>query len=428
LKPNVKVLAASATGDSATDMLRAKAAFIIMLLKLNRRCDITLMILVASASLMLLTAEACAWQAEATEMRIVDLQGDLIMRIDADGSVFDDIDRKVAVINDRAGTLTLLRDHQTIAFKNDPAVQRDKDRYTVRLGGESNIFEVKPDGAVLFNDKPWARVLGYTDGDAQKNRFLAAIVIIPFVKHDISVALPRQVKNADHDPAIRRQPRISIPTDDEVYVGDEQIPKADLDSQLGEKIDESLKRRSEANRIVIIAGAIGVQWGTIVRVIKSVREKRLDRIGLIVRGDNNGENRFLIQIPPERDPNEDLSKLKPNPLVLGVALSYDLQLKLITGGLGDFIVSGQSEPKGTLNDPSSLSQTLARIFQDRKQRHVYKPGTETRSDLPEDERIEKTVVIKVPRSLHYGDAVKLIDIVKGAGANPIILQIDDLPY
>jgi hypothetical protein len=119
--------------------------------------------------------------------------------------------------------------------------------------------------------------------------------------------------------------------------------------------------------------------------------------------------------------------LKPNPLVLGVALSYDLQLKLITGGLEDFILSGQSEPKGTLNDPSSLSQTLARIFQDRQQRHVYKPGTETRSDLPEDERIEKTVVIKVPRSLHYGDAVKLIDIVKGAGANPIILQIDDLP-
>jgi biopolymer transport protein ExbD len=59
---------------------------------------------------------------------------------------------------------------------------------------------------------------------------------------------------------------------------------------------------------------------------------------------------------------------------------------------------------------------------------IDKPGTETRSDLPEDERIEKTVVIKVPRSLHYGDGVKLIDIVKGAGANPIILQVDDLPY
>ena len=374
---------------------------------------------------MLLALQACGRQA--SELKIVDLQGDPIMRIDTSGSVFDDLDRKAAVINDREGTVTLLRDHQTIAFKNDPAVRRDNDRFIVTLGGESNIFEVKPDGAVLFNDKPWARVFGYTDADAQKNRFMAVICIIPFLNSaDVHVALPRQVKNADHDRAIRKQPRISIPANDEVYVGDERIPKADFDSQLGEKIDESLKRQSEGNRIVNIAGSIGVEWGTIVHVISSAREKRVDRIGLIVNGDL-AKDRFLLQIPPERDPNEDISKLKPNPVLLVVALSYDLQLKLITGGLEGFIGSGQSEPKGTLNDPSSLSQTLARIFQDRKEQHVYKPGMETRTDLSEDERVEKTVVIKAYRALRYGDVIKLIDAVKGAGANPIVLQIDDLP-
>jgi biopolymer transport protein ExbD len=393
--------------------------------KSNSRClTIILPPLLIAASVVLISLTACA-QRE-SDLKIVDLQGDPIIRIDSGGSVFDDIDRKVAVINDREGTFTLLREHQTIAFKNDPAVQRDNDRYIVKLGGESNIFEVKSDGAVLFNDKPWARVFGYTNGDAQKNRFMAAIVIIPLLKHDIIVALPRQVKNADHDPAIRRQPKISIPNDDEVYVGDERIPKADFDSKLGEKIDESLKAQSEANRIVNIASSIVVEWGTIVNVIASAQEKRVDRIGLIVNGDNGAENRFLLQIPPLRDPYEDISKLKPNPLLLGVTLSTDLQVKLITGGREDLLL-GQSEAKGTLSDTSSLSQSLARIFQQRKELHVYKPGMETRTDLPEDERVEKTVVIKAYRGCRYADVIKLIDVVKGAGANPIILQLIDLP-
>jgi biopolymer transport protein ExbD len=93
----------------------------------------------------------------------------------------------------------------------------------------------------------------------------------------------------------------------------------------------------------------------------------------------------------------------------------------------DFKPYGNSEAKGTMEDTSNLSQTLARIFQQRREQHVYKPGMEARSDVPEDERVEKTVVIKAYRSCWYGDVIKLIDAVKGAGANPIMLQLDDLP-
>jgi biopolymer transport protein ExbD len=52
---------------------------------------------------------------------------------------------------------------------------------------------------------------------------------------------------------------------------------------------------------------------------------------------------------------------------------------------------------------------------------------ETRTDVTEDERIEKTVFVKAPRSLKYGEVVKVIDAIKGAGANPVGLQVDDLP-
>ena len=81
---------------------------------------------------------------------------------------------------------------------------------------------------------------------------------------------------------------------------------------------------------------------------------------------------------------------------------------------------------GAVNDIAPLSEWLQRIFQQRKEQHALKPGFETRTDLPEGERIEKTLIIKVNRSIKYGDVVKVIDAVTGAGANPIVLQIDDL--
>ncbi len=126
-------------------------------------------------------------------------------------------------------------------------------------------------------------------------------------------------------------------------------------------------------------------------------------------------SRFKADIPTQRDPNEDLSQLKPNPLTLVVSISPDLQLKL------------NQDVMGSVNDTSALSIRLQQVFQQRKELRAYKPGMETRSDLPDEERIEKTVFVKAPRSLHYGEVVKVIDAIKGAGANPVGLQVDDLP-
>jgi biopolymer transport protein ExbD len=42
------------------------------------------------------------------------------------------------------------------------------------------------------------------------------------------------------------------------------------------------------------------------------------------------------------------------------------------------------------------------------------------------ERIEKTVFIKAPRSVRYGEVARVIDQIKGAGANSVGLQIDEL--
>src|SRR5512138_2709312 len=126
-------------------------------------------------------------------------------------------------------------------------------------------------------------------------------------------------------------------------------------------------------------------------------------------------SRFKADIPTQRDPNEDLSKLKPNPLTLVVSIAPDLQIKL------------NQDNMGSVNDTGPLSQRLAQVFQQRKEQRAYKVGMETRQDLPEEERIEKTVFVKAPRASKYGDVVKVIDAIKGAGASPVGLQVDDLP-
>ena len=126
-------------------------------------------------------------------------------------------------------------------------------------------------------------------------------------------------------------------------------------------------------------------------------------------------SRFKADIPTQRDPNEDLSKLKPNPLTLVVSISPDLQIKL------------NQDPLGSVNDITPLAQKLALTFQQRKEQRAYKVGMETRQDVKEDDRIEKTVFVKAPRAARYGDVVKVIDAIKGAGASPVGLQVDDLP-
>jgi biopolymer transport protein ExbD len=123
-------------------------------------------------------------------------------------------------------------------------------------------------------------------------------------------------------------------------------------------------------------------------------------------------SRFKALVPQEPNPNQ--KDIKPNPLTLVVSIDKDMKLKLNT------------EDMGTVYDTSKLSTTLAQLFEKRRQERAYRYGMENRTDLPEEERIEKTVFIKAPRSIKYGEVVKVIDAVKGAGANPIGLQIDDL--
>lgn len=122
-------------------------------------------------------------------------------------------------------------------------------------------------------------------------------------------------------------------------------------------------------------------------------------------------HKFTTKLPAPPDDREVL----PNPTTLVVTVDIDRSLKL--NGLTDM---------GTVDDMSKLNQRLVTLFAERMKNHVYSQSMVTRSDMSEAQRTERTVFIKAPRALPYGEIARVIDGIKGSGADPIGLQLDSL--
>lgn len=121
---------------------------------------------------------------------------------------------------------------------------------------------------------------------------------------------------------------------------------------------------------------------------------------------------FKAKVPGE--PKID-GVINPHPDTLVVAINADSTLRL----------NAENE-LGSVQDSDKLVERLAEIFRQRRENHAYAEDKIARTDLSEEEKLQKTVFIKAPRSLDYGSVVRVVDAVKIAGASPISLQIDDL--
>ena len=122
-------------------------------------------------------------------------------------------------------------------------------------------------------------------------------------------------------------------------------------------------------------------------------------------------HRFETKLPSPPDGRDYAAGID----TLVVAIEADRTLRL----------NGLSE-MGTLDDPAKLQEKLVWLFAERTKNRAYRSDMLTRTDLPESKRIEKTVFIKAPRTIPYGEVARLIDGVKVTGAQPIGLQLDDL--
>jgi biopolymer transport protein ExbD len=109
---------------------------------------------------------------------------------------------------------------------------------------------------------------------------------------------------------------------------------------------------------------------------------------------------------PER-PQAD-QQIVPNPWTLVVTVDSQHQLRL-----------NKSAVLGTPDDMGKLSALLVDTFQRRVEELHGAP-------LPVGITSAHTVFVKAPRSLTFGEIARVIDGLKGAGADPLGLQIDDL--
>ncbi len=117
-------------------------------------------------------------------------------------------------------------------------------------------------------------------------------------------------------------------------------------------------------------------------------------------------SRFEAKVPAEPKEEQNNAQVKPNPLTLVLAINRE------TKG-----ITLNNEPFGDVSDTEKIGNRLKEIFTERTNNGVFRDGTN---------EVEKTIFIKSPKSVRYGDVVKVIDAAKAAGASPIGLQIDDL--
>ena len=123
-------------------------------------------------------------------------------------------------------------------------------------------------------------------------------------------------------------------------------------------------------------------------------------------------HRFTAKLPSEPQPE---LPVRPNDNTLVITIEPDRTLRL--NALTDM---------GSVNDLSKLTDKLVAVFEERRRNKVYRADMLDRFDVPEQLRIEKTVFIKAPRGMRYGEVMQVMDGLKGAGAEPIGLQLDDL--
>jgi biopolymer transport protein ExbD/biopolymer transport protein TolR len=105
------------------------------------------------------------------------------------------------------------------------------------------------------------------------------MVVTPFLQQGIQVALPREMRNPDEDQAINKESAviISIPKDGDYYLGKKKVNIDDLKTS----VEKALANKKEEDKIVYIKSGVEVSYGEVVKVINAVREKGVDKIGLV---------------------------------------------------------------------------------------------------------------------------------------------------
>jgi TonB family protein len=130
---------------------------------------------------------------------------------------------------------------------------------------------------------------------------------------------------------------------------------------------------------------------------------------LVRHADRSYSVNGMVKEPAARCAQKPQSEPKPNPLTLFLKIGEDRKILL------------NREEAGSLDDTEPLIIRLRNLFAERERQRAFKEGMETRTDLPHAERIEKSIYVSAHPSLKADEVNRLVDEIKGAGANPVIV-------
>ena len=105
------------------------------------------------------------------------------------------------------------------------------------------------------------------------------MIVTPLLQQGVTVNYPKELQMPEEDGDITKDTSvvISIPDNNNFYLGKEQFPL----SELGGKIQTMMKDKAPDKRIVYIKSGVEVDYGTVVEAIDIIRKQDIDKIGLV---------------------------------------------------------------------------------------------------------------------------------------------------
>jgi biopolymer transport protein ExbD len=137
---------------------------------------------------------------------------------------------------------------------------------------------------------------------------------------------------------------------------------------------------------------------------------------------------FIVKVPKVFNPNftddeflryfSDGNYVPPDELQRRQIAIPNVCRTLLVSIQKDSKIKLNMQNKGSLSNLEPLTDELQTVLAEREENKVYEPNSN---------KIVKTIIVRSTRSIKYGEVVKVIDAIKSSGAEPIVLQIDDLP-
>ena len=230
-----------------------------------------------------------------------------------------------------------------------------------------------------------------------KKRYLRFLPAVLFVIAAMTGLASGRQQNSDPNIIRPNSAVISLVGEEEFYIGRDLVAP----DKIAQLVKEILKDKPPDEQVVYIKASRWLKHGTVVSVIDIVREAGFDRIGLVTEraklpaGETKSQATATNPIP---ETQKDFKQSQASATALSEALIV-VDFKLSTAG--KMFVQLNSKTM-TL---TKLEATMKNILAGRE---------------------DKTVFIRAPKRMLYGDVVEAVDVLKGAGAQPIGLQLQYL--